>query len=122
MTDKKDVYVVMRASGKIMQFRDGISGDRSQSAGPYTSILDTIANEMSGSGGDWDQPEKLFLNGVLVIDSGLSSKAFEYQRDSVAAREQARRAVNKLHRPDWSNESDGFHTDARGWKVVKSTS
>jgi hypothetical protein len=119
MSEPKKVYVVMRRSGAIMRFRDALSGDGFASAGPYTSILDTIANEMNSAGGDYDEPSKLFLNGEIVVDSGLASKAYSYQRDAVAARERARRAVNALHRPGWCDEGDGFASDARGWRVEK---
>jgi hypothetical protein len=117
----KKIYVVMRRSGAIMRFRDGLSGDQTSHGGPYTFILDAIANELNSAGGEYDAPDKLFLNGKVVVESALATKAWEYQRDAVAAREQARRAVNALHRPEWCDEGDGHASEARGWHVAKAT-
>lgn len=120
MSDAKKLYVVMRRSGAIMRFASGLGSDGNSHAGPYTLILDAIANEHASAGGDYDRPERLFLNGELVVPRGLTDLAWEYQRDAVAARETARRAVNDLHRPAWlTDETPSFTSDSLGWRVSK---
>jgi len=99
-------YVVMRKSGRVMMFRGGLGADATHSQGPYFSILETIATELMSAGSDYDPPEKLFLNGKVVVDCGLDSLAYDYQRDKVAAREAASNAVANIHTPAWAPDDE----------------
>lgn len=99
-SDKKSNYVVMRRSGQIMTFRDGIGGSP-QSGGPYLHILGVIADELQSAGNTYDAPEKLFLDGKLVVERGLKDLAWNYRQDSVGARDAAANEVKNLHMPNW---------------------
>lgn len=100
MTDKP-IYTVMRRSGRIMQFRDGLAGDRTETAGGYLHILDVVATEMGSAGSTWDAPDKLFLNGNLVVEKGLANIAWDYRQDRIDAGEAVSRYLKNIHTPDW---------------------
>lgn len=110
MTKKANVYVVMRKSGAIMHFKDGLGGPRGHTAGGYLYILSEIANESSQAGRDYDVPHKLFLNGVEVISGGLYSMATEYTRDQRNAENAARDEVMRMHAPAWVPDGEGIPT------------
>jgi hypothetical protein len=94
-------YVVMRRSGAIMPMRDGFGGACVESEGPYLSILERIATEPYS-----DPPDKLFLNGDLVVASGLLELALAYREDRLAARSAADTAVCTSHMPAWLPEDE----------------
>lgn len=78
---KKSIYVVMRRSGKVFPFRSGFGALTEVSGGPFLNILDAIYQEASSGGSTYDRPEKLFLNGTCVIESGLTDLAYKYVAD-----------------------------------------
>jgi len=107
MSEKpKKTYVVMRKSGRVMMFRGGLGADNTHSQGPFLSILDTIATELMSAGSDYDPPEKLFLNGKVVVERGLDSLAYAYRQDSVAAAGAASDEVKNIHTPAWAPDDE----------------
>ena len=97
MTNKKLVYVVLRRSGKPMTFKTGMSlYPDSSTEMDYLSLLSTIASDIDGAGGDYDEPYALMLNGEIV-DKNIMAKALAYRKDRVAASEAALRYVQNLH-------------------------
>lgn len=119
----KSIYAVMRRSGRMMQFRDALSGNSTESGGPYLHILGVVVTEFQSAGSDWDAPDKLFLNGNLVVAKGLSDLAWKFHQDKIGARDAAYNTVKNIHMPDWLPDSEvkpGFNpsgTDA--WTVEK---
>jgi len=123
MEKTKSVYVVMRRSGAIMRVNNGLGSPGTDSAGPYLSILSTIANEMGSAGGNWDAPEKLFFNGACVVEKGLADIAWRYQEDSNAARWAAAETVAALYNPDWVPDDEkkaAYRQPGQSlWKIEK---
>lgn len=122
MADQKNVYAVLRASGRPMDLSRGI-GQTTLENGPYLAILDHIALEQQSAGSSHDSASQLFLNGKCVVDKDLSTLAWRHQDDKRAAAKAASDAVRELHSPDWlpTNETkDGFggHMVAQ-WRVEK---
>jgi hypothetical protein len=97
----KNIYVVMRKSGCIRQMRHSGIGTLTETEGPYLSILSAIADEHQSAGGNYDRPDKLFLNGELVVERGLCDLAWKFRQDELGSREAASRAVKNMHMPAW---------------------
>lgn len=123
MSGEAKRYVVMRCSGAIRRMDTGISGTGTESAGPYLAILDSIYQEYQSAGGNWDRPDKLFLDGKLVVPSGLADLAWNYGRDRSDATSAAQRAVQNLHIQDWAPDDErkpGFNPPGIDtWEVRK---
>ena len=121
MSTEKSVYVVMRRSGHVMQM--GGMGGGVTHQGPYLAILGKVTTEMQSAGSTHDAPDKLFLNGKCVIESGLSSIAWKYSEDLRDAQIAANDAAKNLHMPDWlpSDEvKSGYNPPGVAkWKVEK---
>lgn len=109
-TKKANVYVVMRKSGAIMHFKDGLGGPKGHTAGGYLYILNQIAEESGQAGRDYDVPHKLFLNGVEVVSGGLYSLASGYSRDCRNASKAAADEVKRMHAPAWVPDDEGIPT------------
>lgn len=124
MSNSKNVYAVLRASGRPMDLTRTANSDTLES-GPYLSILNHIAVEQSSAGSNYDSPSQLFLNGKCVVEKGLASLAWHHQDDKRAASNAVADAVRDLHSPDWLPADElkpGFqgHGVAK-WKVEKLT-
>lgn len=96
MTEKKH-YVVMRKSGRIFAFRGGFGALTEASEGPFLTILDSIYQEASSGGSDYDRPDKLFLNGVCVIETGLTDHAYKYVFDRRDAQAVLNETIKQEH-------------------------
>lgn len=105
MSENKNVYVVLRRSGRVMRLGNGM-GESTESEGPFLWILDRIATELNSSGGFYDAPYRLFLNGKCVVESGLDDLAYRYNADKVAAAAAAQREIQNIHMPDWLPENE----------------
>lgn len=119
MADKPKNWVVMRRSGQTMDLSRGMGNKPTDT---YLGILERIATEQSSAGSNYDSPDKLFLNGVCVVDGGLSSIAWRYQDDRNAAQHAATVAVRAEHVPEWIPEDEaevwrGHHVAE--WRVEK---
>jgi len=118
------VYAVMRRSGCMMVFRGGLGAAAAHTTGGYLAILSQIGDEMMSAGGEYDAPDKLFLNGKLMVESGLSEMAYQYHRDTVSARQAAAREVQNLHTPRWLPDDEaapGYNPPGiDAWTVRKS--
>lgn len=99
---KPDVYVVLRASGTPMRFRGGLLNDSNSHPGPYRLVLDAVATDQQSAGSGHDSAVALYLNGKCVVEKGLSTIAWQYQRDSMNARTAAQRAVDAMYEPAWA--------------------
>lgn len=122
MTEQKNIYAVLRASGRPMDLSRGI-GQTTLENGPYLAILDHIGIEQQSAGINHDSASQLFLNGKCVVKSGLSTLAWRHQDDKRAAAKAAADAVRELHSPDWlpideTKEGFGGHQVAQ-WRVEK---
>lgn len=124
MTEQKNIYAVLRASGRPMDLSraKGFGSDTLEN-GPYLAILDQIALEQQSAGSNHDSASQLFLNGKCVVESGLSTLAWRHQDDKRAASKAASDAVRELHSPDWlpideTKEGFGGHQVAQ-WRVEK---
>lgn len=107
----KPVYVALRASGAVVNLGSGM-GNGPHSEGPYFAILDKLATELNGAGGDYDSPKQLFLDGRCVVESGLADLAWKYSRDMIAAKAAAVREVKNQHTPAWApkgEEAPGYN-------------
>jgi hypothetical protein len=115
-------YVVMTRAGNIRRFSGGLSSG-TESLGPYLSILDGIYIEFQSAGGNWDRPDKLFLNGKIVVESGLADLAWKYAQDRAAATQAAVNAVRNIHIQDWAPDDEqkpGFNPPGVDvWEVRK---
>ncbi len=123
MKSGKSTYLVMRRSGSVMMFSSGLGGSSGQSEGPYLHILGVVATEMQSAGSDWDAPDKLFLNGNLMVERGLTDLAWKYRTDEVDARDAALRKVRNMHMPNWLPDDEnkpGYNPPGIDkWTVIK---
>lgn len=119
MDKKVKHWVVMRRSGAVMDLSRGMG---SEPTNTYLGILERCATEQQSAGSNYDAPDKLFLNGVCVVDGGLSDMAWRYQDDRNASAHAAIVAVRAEHVPDWIPEDEaslwrGHHVAV--WRVEK---
>lgn len=123
MSAPSKVYVVMRKSGKLMTPGGTLGGSGTDwGAGPYLHILDAISRESGQSGRDYDVPDRLFLNGQEVVPSGLWKLASAYIADREGAQSAAKRAVENMHAPSFTDEAPGFNPPGFDlWTVSKRT-
>lgn len=104
MTAKKPVYVVMRKSGRVMSPTGLTAGTHWE--GPLFSIYSAIAQESGQSNSDYDPPDRLFLDGKLVVEGGLYNMAHRYVSDMREAEEYARRQVCREHQHPWMPDDE----------------
>lgn len=87
------VYVVLTASGRVWSGKPGVM--------TWFCILDAIHNEFMSAGGSWDRPDKLIVNGTVVVERGLADVAYAYGQKSNKERWAAAARVQDEFRPDW---------------------
>lgn len=93
MSGVEPIYVVINRSGRVWNGRPGVM--------TWFSILDAIHVEFMSAGGEWDRPDKLLVNGEMVVASGLADIAWEYGEKLKIARFAAQDKVNADFSPDW---------------------
>jgi hypothetical protein len=92
MSDAKQLFAIVRYSGRVEMAKDNLD---------YFGILAQVYREIQGSGSNADLPNKLMLNGSIVVDGNLDTVAWRYGNDHYAAEEAARAATREKHRPAW---------------------
>lgn len=119
---KPPKYVVIRKSGDVMLFNQ--IGLQTTSTGPYLDILMAVAVESESAGADYDIPDKLLLNGEVVVDSGLLRLALAYSLDKSQAWDAADRACRGMHSQGlkWLPEAERVYHNPPGvdhWTVTR---
>jgi post-segregation antitoxin (ccd killing protein) len=121
MTGLATNYVVFRRSGAIFHVDDGRGGRGAESPGPYYAILAEIARLPEAHDAS-DPPDKLLLNGNVVVEGGLMAAARAYKRDMAEATEYAVREVSRLHQHRWMPDHEKTGSTPPGvdkWEVKR---
>lgn len=120
MSDVKDIYIIMRKSGRIMA-QTGM-GLGPHWTGPLWAIYAAVDGDPGQEQRDYDPPERLFLNGTEVISSGLYNMARRYVADRQQARLYAEREVHRMHQHLWQPSHEKTGSNPPGvdvWEIKK---
>lgn len=86
MPEKTDNWAMIRVSGRC----------ETPEGSEWYSILEAVGREKEYSGSNWDRPDKLLKNGMVVVDRGLADVAGAYvhrlRKEYAEAAERARAA------------------------------
>ena len=103
MTAKVHHYLVITRSGVPWRGAGVPAGQFSTDKPEYTywSILGQIFTECGSSGGNWDRPWILMLDGRIVVEEKLSEVAWDFGTKLREAETLIRQSVRDGHMPDW---------------------
>lgn len=72
----------------------------------YYSVIASIGRDFMSSGGNWDRPNMLLLNGKIVIAEGLADIGYKYAKRSSELYDEADRKIREEFKPEWEMPND----------------
>lgn len=91
MVNEKRNFTVIRLSGKTEFFPDA----------DYFAVLSNIHHEFMSAGGNWDRPNMLLMNGMIVIAEGVADLAWKFGTRNRELFDEAHRKLRDEFKPDW---------------------